>query len=203
VQDAVKACNVFYHLTYEGSVDLEELRRTNEALYSQYLVQIAEFGQVPSQLFTRPHPVRELLDRIPKEAPSKASAAKDLKASTGNGGAMSSPRTSKGIGSEHKEHIIEWPIASVVKGIDTIPHEKLRPRQPTRVICREGFQISTSPLLLFAVVSTGKLFTVDASRLVRKHDLVINPADMKPPYILKVDRAVEASKYRLVMCRFA
>ena len=51
---AEKHHNVFYHLTYEDAVDLDAsadpvLRRAAE-------IQIANFGQTPSQLFTRPHP---------------------------------------------------------------------------------------------------------------------------------------------------
>ena len=53
---AVEATNVYYHLTYEGEVDLEAiddevLRRATEA-------QIANFGQTPRQLFSTPHPQR-------------------------------------------------------------------------------------------------------------------------------------------------
>jgi hypothetical protein len=53
---AIDAVNVYYHLTYEGAVDLEkiedpEMRRAAEA-------QIRNFGQTPRQLFTKPHPQR-------------------------------------------------------------------------------------------------------------------------------------------------
>ncbi|KAL3661442.1 hypothetical protein V7S43_013645 [Phytophthora oleae] len=53
---AVEACNVFYHLTYEGSVDLDAIMdaSTKRAI----LDQITEFGQTPSQLFRTPHPAR-------------------------------------------------------------------------------------------------------------------------------------------------
>lgn len=53
---AEAADNVFYHLTYENAVDLEaekdpEMRR---ALQQQVL----EFGQMPRQLLSQPHPCR-------------------------------------------------------------------------------------------------------------------------------------------------
>ncbi|KAK1945269.1 BEACH domain-containing protein lvsA [Phytophthora citrophthora] len=53
---AVEACNVFYHLTYEGSVDLDAI--TDASTKRAILDQITEFGQTPSQLFRTPHPSR-------------------------------------------------------------------------------------------------------------------------------------------------
>ena len=57
-EEAVKADNLFYYLTYEGAVDLEAVtdpveRRSLEA-------QINEFGQTPKKLFTAPHPARQV-----------------------------------------------------------------------------------------------------------------------------------------------
>eukprot|EP01032_Pedospumella_encystans_P019712 gene19712-22413_t len=59
--DAVEANNVFYYLTYYGSVNHymikdESLRRATE-------LQIAHFGQTPMQLFKVPHPARKLSGR--------------------------------------------------------------------------------------------------------------------------------------------
>lgn len=64
-QAAVEADNVFHHLTYEGSVDVESIadRRERMALESQ----INEFGQCPRQLFSTPHPPR-LVCPSPEEA---------------------------------------------------------------------------------------------------------------------------------------
>lgn len=44
---------MFYHLCYEGSVDLDKINdlRARHALE----VQISEFGQIPKQLFDKPH----------------------------------------------------------------------------------------------------------------------------------------------------
>lgn len=55
-EEAEKAYNVFYYLTYEGMVDMEAIKDPEErrAIESQ----IANFGQTPSQLFTTPHPKR-------------------------------------------------------------------------------------------------------------------------------------------------
>ncbi|XP_050717441.1 protein FAN-like [Eriocheir sinensis] len=54
--EAEKADNVFYHLCYEGAIDLGAITDLNERLAAE--VQITEFGQVPKQLFHRPHPAR-------------------------------------------------------------------------------------------------------------------------------------------------
>ncbi|CAL4060245.1 unnamed protein product, partial [Meganyctiphanes norvegica] len=48
--------NLYYHLCYEGAVDLKAITDLNERLALE--VQITEFGQVPGQLFKVPHPKR-------------------------------------------------------------------------------------------------------------------------------------------------
>ena len=52
----MRATNVFYYLTYEGSVDLESIgdAMMREAIENQ----IHHFGQTPSQLLMEPHPPR-------------------------------------------------------------------------------------------------------------------------------------------------
>lgn len=55
-EEAEKSDNLFYHLCYEGSVDLGAITDLNDRLALE--VQITEFGQVPKQLFGRPHPRR-------------------------------------------------------------------------------------------------------------------------------------------------
>lgn len=52
---AAEAANVFYHLSYEGAVDIEAL---DDGLRASVLDQIRDFGQTPQQLFKRPHPQR-------------------------------------------------------------------------------------------------------------------------------------------------
>lgn len=54
-ENAIRFDNLFYHLTYEGAVDIDKLdERTRESLETQ----IDEFGQTPKQLFGSPHPSR-------------------------------------------------------------------------------------------------------------------------------------------------
>ncbi|XP_022098981.1 neurobeachin-like isoform X3 [Acanthaster planci] len=54
--EAVRATNVFYYLTYEGSINLETIEDPvmREAIENQ----IRSFGQTPAQLLTEPHPPR-------------------------------------------------------------------------------------------------------------------------------------------------
>lgn len=49
-------CLVFYHLCYEGSIDLTSI--TDPAQRHALEVQIMEFGQIPKQVFKHPHPKR-------------------------------------------------------------------------------------------------------------------------------------------------
>lgn len=55
-QAAEDADNLFYYLTYDGAVDLESVTDPDKRAALQ--AQIAEFGQTPRQLFTKPHPSR-------------------------------------------------------------------------------------------------------------------------------------------------
>ncbi|XP_024965619.1 protein SPIRRIG-like isoform X1 [Cynara cardunculus var. scolymus] len=59
---AEEAVNVFYHYTYEGSVDIDAV--TDPAMKASILAQINHFGQTPKQLFHRAHAKRKK-DRKP------------------------------------------------------------------------------------------------------------------------------------------
>ena len=54
--EAMRATNVFYYLTYEGSVDLESI--SDPVMREAIENQIRHFGQTPSQLLMEPHPPR-------------------------------------------------------------------------------------------------------------------------------------------------
>lgn len=56
--------SVFFHLCYEGAVDLDTIRDINDRHGLE--IQIMEFGQIPKQIFTLPHPKRSvsLLDKL-------------------------------------------------------------------------------------------------------------------------------------------
>lgn len=82
---AEEACNVFHHLTYEGSVDLDTIADTNTR--QAVIHQIREFGQTPSQLFKAPHPQRKPRLNHRPQLPSPLSFG-----DSGMGGDMVSPQ---------------------------------------------------------------------------------------------------------------
>ncbi|XP_043717443.1 protein SPIRRIG-like isoform X1 [Telopea speciosissima] len=60
---AEEALNVFYHYTYEGSVDIDSV--TDPAMKAAILAQINHFGQTPKQLFLKPHVKRRVDRKLP------------------------------------------------------------------------------------------------------------------------------------------
>ncbi|CAA2996784.1 BEACH domain-containing protein lvsA [Olea europaea subsp. europaea] len=60
---AEEAVNVFYHYTYEGSVDIDSV--TDPAMKASILAQINHFGQTPKQLFLKPHSKRRTDRKFP------------------------------------------------------------------------------------------------------------------------------------------
>ncbi|KAL5863946.1 hypothetical protein ACOSQ3_001460 [Xanthoceras sorbifolium] len=60
---AEEAVNVFYHYTYEGSVDIDSV--TDPAMKASILAQINHFGQTPKQLFLKPHVKRRIDRKLP------------------------------------------------------------------------------------------------------------------------------------------
>lgn len=61
-EEAIKAHNLFFHLCYEGAVDLDHVNDLTKRHALE--VQISEFGQVPKQLFTKPHVPRLCSDHL-------------------------------------------------------------------------------------------------------------------------------------------
>jgi hypothetical protein len=59
---AQESDNLFYYLTYEGAVNLDDIE--DELLRQATESQIVNFGQTPTQLFTRPHPPRLPVDSV-------------------------------------------------------------------------------------------------------------------------------------------
>jgi hypothetical protein len=57
-QPAVDSANVFHHLFYEGAVNIDEI---DDPLKRNAIIGfINNFGQIPKQLFKRPHPTKKL-----------------------------------------------------------------------------------------------------------------------------------------------
>lgn len=61
-EEAIKANNLFYHLCYEGAVDLDHINDLTKRHALE--VQISEFGQIPKQLFKKPHVPRLCTNRM-------------------------------------------------------------------------------------------------------------------------------------------
>ncbi|VDO70449.1 unnamed protein product [Heligmosomoides polygyrus] len=57
-EEAVKANNLFHHLFYEGSVDFESI--VDPLTRNATIGFVNNFGQIPSQLFKKPHPQKKV-----------------------------------------------------------------------------------------------------------------------------------------------
>uniref|UniRef100_A0A6B2KY56 BEACH domain-containing protein n=1 Tax=Arcella intermedia TaxID=1963864 RepID=A0A6B2KY56_9EUKA len=66
--EALEASNAFHPLTYEGSVNVEQIQDPLEKAAA--IAQINSFGQTPKQIFFKPHP-----KRFPKESHMKMNIA--------------------------------------------------------------------------------------------------------------------------------
>jgi hypothetical protein len=58
-EEAVKNLNVFHHLTYEGSVNIDEIADPIQRAATMSIID--NFGQTPKQLFKKPHPQRKIV----------------------------------------------------------------------------------------------------------------------------------------------
>lgn len=58
--EAITALNVFHHLSYNGAIDLDNIR--DEIEKRAIIGQINNFGQTPNQIFTKPHPEKIILN---------------------------------------------------------------------------------------------------------------------------------------------
>lgn len=147
-QASVDSVNIYFHLTYAGAVDLDQLKESDPYLYSQTVRQIDNFGQTPTQLFDKPHVQRQPFDKCD----------------------------------------IIWPMASVVRGVDTIPKGQPPLQKPRKVICFKFHQVSDFPVIFIGEAGAlERLVTVDSSRIVGWHFWQVRQPDVVPPYQLKVD----------------
>lgn len=69
-QAALDAQNVFMHVTYEGTIDIDQI--DDPVMRNAMLSQIENFGQTPSRIFSSPHPQRKVPVLL---SPSSASAS--------------------------------------------------------------------------------------------------------------------------------
>ncbi|XP_058815825.1 protein FAN-like [Topomyia yanbarensis] len=75
-EEAAKANNLFYHLCYEGSVDLDKIK--DLAGRHALEVQISEFGQIPKQLFKTPHVSKLLKIEAPLDSTAVMSTESEI-----------------------------------------------------------------------------------------------------------------------------
>lgn len=82
-EEAIKAHNLFFHLCYEGAVDLDHVNDLTKRHALE--VQISEFGQIPKQLFKKPHvprlcsdPLRRLSSVDKESVPDVVDTNEDL-----------------------------------------------------------------------------------------------------------------------------
>lgn len=61
-KDALEAYNLFHPLTYEGYVNIQDVKDPLER--RQIIAQIENYGQTPSQLLQRPHPKRQRVEEM-------------------------------------------------------------------------------------------------------------------------------------------
>jgi len=104
-EPAKEAHNLFFHLTYEGAIDIEAI--TDPVDREGVLAQIRHFGQTPSQLLKTPHPprsgapcaslastIQSLASPIAQPATASAVAAK-VSLSIAEGSSSSAARTAR------------------------------------------------------------------------------------------------------------
>ena len=66
-KESEQAMNVYYYLTYEGAVNMDEISDQDRLGIE---TQVVHFGQTPSQLFTRAHPkkISEIISSVLKKS---------------------------------------------------------------------------------------------------------------------------------------
>ncbi|CAM9097183.1 unnamed protein product [Hapterophycus canaliculatus] len=176
---AVESCNVFFHLTYPGAVDLPRMREQDPQLYESTMRQIEEFGQAPAQLFKSPHPQRLSIAQAEVVRPlaSPVPGCNTVVAETANGtdtmssaGAVEVDRSAVTVATAPSP-----PAHSVV----SYPRERVS----------RGAVLLVADLLPWAE----RLVTVDARRAIGCHGWRALPPERSPPFRLRPD-AVEADE---------
>ncbi|CAM9116037.1 unnamed protein product [Scytosiphon promiscuus] len=173
---AVESCNVFFHLTYPGAVDLPRMREQDPQLYESTMKQIEEFGQAPAQLFKSPHPqrlsiaqaevVRPLASPVPgsnTEKVADTALITDTLSSAGTVGVDRSAATA--APSPYAHNVVSYPRERVSRGA----------------------VLFVTDLLPWAE----RLVTVDARRAIGSHGWRALPPERSPPFRLRPD-VVEA-----------
>ncbi|XP_078680116.1 protein FAN-like [Branchiostoma floridae x Branchiostoma belcheri] len=147
------AYNVFYHLTYEGAVDLDSIADPNERLSLE--AQIMEFGQTPKQLFHSPHPQRF------KQSPSTADSVLIGSAGESETPGVDAASSSAGVPTTKSCHLA--PLWEGRDGLKPVYEHKLHKDTVTSV------QLAPSGKIIFSVSqdSLMKMYSLEEQRQQR------------------------------------
>ena len=161
---AVEANNVFFHLTYEGGVDIDRIE--DETVRDATIAQIEHFGQTPSQLFSAPHPTRiRQQEQAENEIPTLFQQLRQLQAMQAAGSSSSSSASS-----HHSE------AQRLMLQLYTV-------EQVTATAATEN------PLLFLALLpGTDRLLTVALDRVMALHKFKNTIQEYIPPFLLEIDR---------------
>jgi hypothetical protein len=97
---------------------------------------------------------------------------------------------------------IVWPIASIVRGVDTIYKADEIPDKPHKIISFKIAKASVWPIVFIGECSD-RLLTIDTSRLLGYHSWQVLSPDVVPPFKIKIDRqAFEISQGFVNRCSF-
>ena len=171
-QAALDACNVFVHLTYPSAINLDEVKKQNEKLYNSYISQISEYGQVPAQLFKKPHP-----QRVPIQ---KADIVWPLASIV------------RGVNT-----IIEDTTPSTSTDVKGISRTKLT--RPSESLLSYKHSLQSNLPIIFVAECNDRLITVDTSGSSALHLWQHLPPEQTPPYKLKI---AVSSKCSSTKCYF-
>lgn len=156
-EKAVEASNVFMHLTYANSVNLDEMQNVDPNLYNATIKQIENFGQTPTQLFTLPHPQRLPIEKASFIWPIASIVEGVHTAKILNRSKSSAPTE---VYLDKPEHVVTYEIKQIS---------------------------SSPILFIYEFFAQEKLITIDSSRCVGTHSIKHQTPDIVPPYFLKAD----------------
>ncbi|CAN0185716.1 unnamed protein product [Ectocarpus sp. 12 AP-2014] len=176
---AVDSCNVFFHLTYPGAVDLPRLREQDSQLYESTMRQIEEFGQAPAQLFKSPHPRRLSIAEAevvrPLASPVPGSNTEPLAEANIPSVTASSAR-----------------VAAEVDGASAARMGTAPPPRSHNVVSYPRESVSRGAVLVVTDLLpwAERLVTVDTRRAIGFHGWRTLPPERSPPFRLRAE-AVE------------
>lgn len=194
LQAAVERCNVFFHLTYGDAVDLDRIYAENPLLYEQYVCQISEFGQIPSQLFVEPHkprlslaeadliwPIASCVRGAGTEVSDDGEGATCTGVGGGSGSGVGGGGASGGGGPTSPSHPSAPPATPGANAADPVG-------KPRKMVSYPPVAVSAQAVVFLAEGPQGRLYSLDACRLLAQHRWEEHSPDLVPPFSLKLDK---------------